>query len=73
MKLVTHARLPAMREMAIRRVTYRCPSCGLKSWYVRGADRFFHADGSENQTCLRILHLGRNPWAVPTIIAEQTP
>lgn len=36
-----------------------CPACGVESHYCRSADRFVHADGSENRPCWHKLATGQ--------------
>lgn len=36
-----------------------CPACGVDAYYCREADRFVHADGSENRECWLAVITGR--------------
>lgn len=36
--------------------TYPCPSCGIACYFIAGADRFMHADGTASRDCWRDYH-----------------
>lgn len=49
----------ALRAERARRAV--CGACGRAAWFVPQADRFFHADGSENRTCWLAYSRGEVP------------
>lgn len=41
-----------LAALRVERARYgTCGACGAPAWYVPQPDRFFHADGSDNDPC----------------------
>ena len=51
-----------------------CPACGTAAFYMRRADRYFHADGTESRTCWAAVARGEasrpRPFTVAALVDQ---